>query len=76
MKLFLMLWGIMFVVFSAVHIAILSIAYGGMPDPETHLRVIGITFAASFAFAALITTLVKFSRNVRNVKRPEKRDTV
>ncbi len=76
MKLFLMLWGIMFVVFSAVHIAILSIAYGGMPDPETHLRVIGITFAASFAFAAFITTLVKFSRNVRSVKRPEKRDTV
>ncbi len=76
MRLFVMVWGIMFVVISAVHIAILSIAYGGMPDPETHLRVIGITISASFVIAAIITTLVKLSKSFRGVKSPERRDTV
>ncbi len=63
MRLFLLLWGVMFVVISAVHIAILSIAYGGMPDLETHLRVIGITVAVSFVFAAVVTALLRLSKN-------------
>ncbi|AIY90015.1 hypothetical protein [Geoglobus acetivorans] len=62
MKEFLRLWGIMFVALSAVNFFILSIAYGGMPEPSTHLRVIGITFLSSIVLAGLVGAVMRFSR--------------
>ena len=76
MRLFVLLWAIMFVVISVLHIAILSIAYGGMPDPETHLRIIGITVAVSFVLAALLTMLTRFSKSFKSVRGSERRDTI
>ncbi|NOY10802.1 MAG: hypothetical protein GXO67_01675 [Archaeoglobi archaeon] len=75
MKVFLTLWGVIFVALSGINMAILSYAYGGFPDPVVHIRVIGLTIIASFAFAGIIGAIAGITGNM-SLSSPKKRDTI
>lgn len=74
MKVFLTLWGIMFVAFAGINMAILSYAYGGLPDPGTYMRVLGLTVLGSFALAGIIGTIAGITGNLEAIGNPKKKD--
>lgn len=71
MRLFLTLWGIMFVAFAGINMAILSYAYGGIPEFEAYMKVLGLTVVGSFALAGIIGAIAGISGIIEVIESPQ-----
>ncbi len=72
MRLFLALWGVVFVAFAGINMAIA--AYAGIAEFTTYLKILGFGSVISLAIAAVIGIAAGIAGNVSTVGRPERKD--